>query len=221
MPDSSREERLRGQGYLRVAGVDEAGRGPLAGPLVVAAVVLPVPWPGPQALEDSKRLGPIAREAAFLAVRRQALSWKVRVVSWEVIDRINILQATLAGMAAAVEALRPPPDFVLVDGNRVPGLGVPCEAVVGGDGRCNCIAAASILAKVVRDRLMRVYGRRYPQWGFAQHKGYATRAHREALARYGSSPIHRASFRLKEGAWQGTPPSDDWANPSLPGTWNG
>ena len=119
----------------------------------------------------------------------------------ETIDRINILQATLQGMAQAVKRLNPPPQYVLVDGNRWPEMTVPGEAIVRGDARSCTIAAASIVAKVVRDRLMRVYGRRYPQWGFERHKGYGTAAHRKAMERHGLSPIHRRSFRVKGLPW--------------------
>ena len=204
MADFAIESRLWEQGYRFVAGVDEAGRGPLAGPLVVAAVILPRDWAEPVELDDSKRLSPAQREAAFPAIRRRAVSWRVVVVPPGEIDRVNILRATLAAMARAVERLKPGVDFVLVDGNRAPEpppRRCPCELLVGGDGLSASIAAASILAKVVRDRLMGVYGRRYPQWGFDRHKGYGTRAHRDAIARHGPSPIHRRSFRPGGMAW--------------------
>ena len=220
MPDFAREAELWGAGYRHVAGVDEAGRGPLAGPVVVAAVILPRDWPREWALDDSKRLAPERREVLYGAIRRHALAWRVRVMPCALIDRVNILQATLQGMAEAVERLRPAADFVLVDGNRLPPLAPPAEAIVKGDGRCCSIAAASILAKVVRDRLMRVYGRRYPRWGFAQHKGYATAAHLEALRRWGPSPIHRRTFRVRGMTeWQARQPSAGMENLSLPGFW--
>jgi ribonuclease HII len=221
MPDFAREAELWEQGFRRVAGVDEAGRGPLAGPVVVAAVILPRGWPCELALDDSKRLAPEAREGLYAAIRCHALAWRVRVMPPEVIDRVNILQATLQGMAEAVARLRPAADYVLVDGNRMPPLPGPGEAIVKGDGRCCSIAAASILAKVVRDRLMRVYGQRYPRWGFARHKGYATAEHVEALRRFGPSPIHRRSFRLKDAPWQAAHASGGMENLSLPGIWNG
>jgi ribonuclease HII len=221
MPDFAREAELWGAGYRLVAGVDEAGRGPLAGPVVAAAVILPRGWAGPAPLDDSKRLAPAVREVLFEAIRRHALAWRVRVIGPEWIDRVNILQATLQGMSEAVRRLRPAADYVLVDGNRLPELPGPGEAIVKGDGRCCSIAAASILAKVVRDRLMRVYGQRYPRWGFAQHKGYATREHVEALRRWGPSPIHRRSFRLGDASWQAAQRSGGTENPSLPGIWNG
>lgn len=201
MACSGIERSLYRRGYRRVAGVDEAGRGPLAGPVVIGAVILPPGWRPPVPLDDSKRLSAAGREAAYRAVRAGALAWRLVVVPPAEIDRLNILQATLAGMARAVARLRPAADYVLVDGDRLPPLEGPAEARVGGDGEAACIAAASVLAKVVRDRLMAVYGRRYPEWGFARHKGYGTPAHREALARHGPSPIHRRSFRTGGAAW--------------------
>jgi ribonuclease HII len=198
------ERELAAQGFTRVAGVDEAGRGPLAGPVVVAAVILPLEWRPAARIDDSKRLSAAQRELAYAAIRGAALAWRAVAVGPEEIDRVNILRATLAGMARAVERIQPPPDFVLVDGNKAPALACGCRTVVGGDGLSLSIAAASIVAKVARDRIMRVYAQRYPQWGFAQHKGYPTAAHREALARMGPSPIHRRSFRGKaEAQWAG------------------
>jgi ribonuclease HII len=199
LPDFSLEAALWAEGFRRVAGVDEAGRGPLAGPVVTAAVILPREWPVDIALDDSKRMTPAARERAFGEIRKRAIAYRIAVVSHETIDRINILQATLAGMARAVAGLKLAPDCVLVDGNRAPDTAaqsrtLQCRTVVGGDGKSLSIAAASVLAKVVRDRLMRVYDRRYPGWGFAVHKGYPTAAHREAVARLGASPIHRLTF---------------------------
>jgi ribonuclease HII len=193
-PDFALETALWGAGVRRVAGVDEAGRGPLAGPVVVAAVILPREWPAEIALDDSKRMTPAAREIAFGEIRRRAVAYRIALVSAREIDRINILRATLVGMARAVAGLAGAADWVLVDGNQAPSVAVPCRTVVGGDGRSLSIAAASVLAKVVRDRLMRVYDRRYPGWGFAVHKGYPTAAHRAALARLGPSPIHRRTF---------------------------
>lgn len=197
------EAELWREGYRLVAGVDEAGRGPLAGPVVAAAVILPSQWPAgwPEThrLDDSKRLSAGQRNALFETIRKHALAWRVRAIGPETIDRINILQATLLGMARAVAALDPAPDFVLVDGNQLPETAPPARAVVKGDRLSASIAAASILAKVARDRVMEAYHARYPQWDFARHKGYPTAAHREALLRHGPSPIHRVSFRLKGG----------------------
>lgn len=197
MPDLELESGLWARGFPRVAGVDEAGRGPLAGPVVVAAVVLPQNWRPDVPLDDSKRMSPSAREAAYLAVRRDALDWRMTALQPAEIDRLNILGATLEGMRRVVERLRPLPDYVLVDGNCLPPLVVPGEAVVKGDQRSLSIAAASVLAKVARDRIMRVYALRYPQWGFERHKGYGTAMHREAMVRHGRSPIHRKSFKVR------------------------
>ncbi len=195
MPDFSIESALWKSGFPHVAGVDEAGRGPLAGPVVIAAVVLPHHWPGGVRLDDSKRMSPEAREEAFSEVRGRAVAWRIAVIPPAEIDRINIFQATMVGMREAVSRLRLRPDYVLVDGNRVPDMPWPSRPVVKGDGLSLSIAAASVLAKVARDRIMRAYGQRFPQWGFERHKGYGTRAHLACLERYGPSPIHRATFR--------------------------
>ena len=195
MPDFGLEDRLRRQGFARIAGVDEAGRGPLAGPVVAAAVVLPREWRTEVLLDDSKRLTAEQREASFGAIQRLALGWSVAVVSSTEVDRLNVLQAALQAMAEAVAGLDPSPDFVLVDGNRLPNWNRPARAVVKGDGLSLSIAAASIVAKVVRDGIMRDFGRRYPEWEFDRHKGYGTPRHLEALRRHGPSPIHRLTFR--------------------------
>ena len=186
--------RAGGEGTGRfVAGVDEAGRGPLAGPVVAAAVILDpaVPIRG---LDDSKRLSPRRRADLDLEIRERAVSYAVARADVEVIDAINILQATMQAMREAVGRLDPAPRQVLVDGNRCPDLPCPVRAVVGGDATVAAISAASILAKVARDREMIEMDRRYPGYGFARHKGYGTRAHRDALLRFGPSPIHRLSF---------------------------
>ena len=176
-----------------VAGVDEAGRGPLAGPVVAAAVILDrtVRIAG---VADSKRLSARHREELDLEIRARASSFAVARVGVEVIDAVNILQATMQAMREAVARLDLPPDEVLVDGNRCPDLPCPARAVVRGDATVAAIGAASILAKVARDREMIEMDRRYPEYGFARHKGYGTRAHRDALLRFGPSPIHRTSF---------------------------
>jgi ribonuclease HII len=176
-----------------VAGVDEAGRGPLAGPVCAAAVILDPRRPI-RGLDDSKRLTPAQRAALEPRIQDQTLAWSLAWASAAEIDRINILQASLLAMRRAITALDPSPLRVLVDGNRCPVLDCPAEAVVGGDGRVPAIAAASILAKVARDRLMEGLERHYPGYGFARHKGYPTREHREALARLGPCPEHRRSF---------------------------
>ena len=176
-----------------VAGVDEAGRGPLAGPVVAAAVILD-PSDRIEGLADSKRLSAERRAELDLEIRERALSFAIARVGADVIDAVNILQATMRAMCEAVDGLDVPPDEVLVDGNRCPALSYPARAVVKGDASVAAIGAASILAKVARDREMIEMDRRYPEYGFARHKGYGTRAHREALLRFGPSPIHRASF---------------------------
>ena len=176
-----------------VAGVDEAGRGPLAGPVVAAAVILD-PAARIEGLGDSKRIPAARREELCLEIRERALSCVVARVGVDVIDAVNILRATMRAMREAVLRLDPSPDEVLVDGNRCPALPYPARAVVRGDSSIAAIGAASILAKVARDREMLEMDRRYPEYGFARHKGYGTRAHREALLRFGPSPIHRASF---------------------------
>ena len=175
------------------AGVDEAGRGPLAGPVVAAAVILDPARPIP-GLDDSKRLSPQRREALDAEIRARAAGWAIARVDVDVIDAINILEATMLAMREAVARLDPAPERVLVDGNRCPDLPCPARAVVRGDAGVAAIGAASILAKVARDREMVEMDRRYPGYGFARHKGYGTRAHREALFRLGPSPIHRRSF---------------------------
>ena len=179
-----------------VCGVDEAGRGPLAGPVCAAAVILPEGWE-PEGLNDSKKLSPQKREALYGEITARALAWSVAFASEKEIDEINILQATFLAMRRALEGLSVKPDFALVDGNRDPGLGLPTRCEVKGDGRYACIAAASVLAKVSRDRLMDEYDGVYPQYGFLRHKGYPTKAHYEALAQFGPCPIHRRSFLKK------------------------
>lgn len=174
-------------------GVDEAGRGPLAGPVVVAAVILDVSRPV-AGLADSKRLTGQRREALDAEIREYAVAWAFGRAEPEEIDRINILQATLRAMERAVSALGVKPGQVLVDGNRLPRLSLPARAVVGGDGMVPCISAASILAKVARDAEMCRMAERYPGYGFERHKGYPTVAHLQAMERLGVTEIHRRSF---------------------------
>jgi ribonuclease HII len=176
-----------------VAGVDEAGRGPLAGPVVAAAVILDELQPI-RGLADSKKLGPKTRERLFDEIRARALCCCIAEASVEEIDRLNILQATLLAMRRAVEGLRLKPHRVLVDGNRLPVLAVPAEAIVQGDTKVAAISAASILAKVHRDRLCALLHERHPQYGFDAHKGYATELHLAALRNHGACPEHRRSF---------------------------
>jgi ribonuclease HII len=188
------ERGLHTLGFRRIAGVDEAGRGPLAGPVVAAAVVFPAGFSDPR-INDSKRLTARRREELVPVITAAAVCWAVAESSEAEIDAVNILQATLRAMARAVVALPHTPDYVLVDGSIMPGVPVPGEAVIGGDGSVACVAAASILAKVHRDRLMRAYHERWPAYGFGGNKGYGTTAHLAALAQHGPCPIHRRSFR--------------------------
>lgn len=176
-----------------VAGVDEVGRGPLCGPVVTAAVILDPTRPI-RGLNDSKKLSEARREALFEEIREKALAWCIARAEVEEIDRLNILHATMLAMQRAVEGLAVTPKLALIDGNRCPKLAVPCAPVVKGDGRVPAIAAASILAKVSRDREMLELDQRYPGYGIAGHKGYPTPVHLEALQRLGPTPIHRRSF---------------------------
>jgi ribonuclease HII len=196
VPDFSLETACWAAGHRYVAGVDEAGRGCLAGPVVAAAVILPpdAHLPG---LDDSKRLSAEARTALMPEIRRQALAVGVGQCSPEEIDRLNVLWAALEAMRRAIADLALPPDYLLIDGNR-PLPAPPCtqEAVVKGDARSLSVAAASVVAKVTRDRLMETLHDDYPQYGWAGHKGYPTMEHYAALAAHGPSPHHRRSFRL-------------------------
>lgn len=175
------------------AGVDEAGRGPLAGPVVVAAVILD-PLQTPDGLNDSKRLSEKQREALFPQIQQQALAWSVVEVGVDEIDELNILQATLLGMQRAVESLSPAPLLALIDGNRAPALQCEVRTIVQGDRLEPAISAASILAKVTRDRLMEDFHRRFPCYGFDRHKGYPTAEHLRLLVENGPCAIHRKSF---------------------------
>lgn len=176
-----------------VCGIDEAGRGPLAGPVVAAAVILDPARPV-AGLDDSKKLTARKREALAILIREQALAWSVAEASAAEIDRINILQATFLAMQRAVAGLSCPPLRAVVDGNRCPQLGIPVEAIVKGDGKIAAIAAASILAKTVRDAGMCALDAEYPQYGFARHMGYPTAVHFAALKAHGPCPQHRRSF---------------------------
>jgi len=188
-------DRQRSQnGRLLVAGVDEAGRGCWAGPVVAAAVILPDQW-CPAHLNDSKKLSAARREVLCGEILASALSWGACAVSAAEIDRINILQATLQGMARSLHKLSLEPDLVLVDGLQVPQVPWPAAPVVKGDGTSACIAAASILAKVFRDRVMTVWDRKLPGYGFATHKGYGVATHQAALDRLGPCDIHRFTYK--------------------------
>ena len=185
------EQQAQVRGYRAIAGIDEAGRGPLAGPVVAAAVILPEEFELP-GLTDSKQLSATARERLYPLIRAQALAVGIGVARAEEIDRINILQATLRSMQRAVGRLAVPADFLLIDGN-VP-VPLPQQTLVKGDSRSLSIAAASVVAKVVRDRIMTTYDRLFPGYGFASHKGYGSDAHRRAIAHLGPSPCHRRTF---------------------------
>lgn len=179
--------------YQYVAGVDEVGRGPLAGPVVAAAVILDPEQPI-DGLADSKALSESRREILAVQIRERAIAWAIGRAENEEIDQINILQASLLAMRRAVLGLRPSPEYALIDGNRCPALPCPAEAIVKGDATVAAISAASILAKVSRDREMVALDTTYPGYGFASHKGYPTRVHLDALATLGITPIHRRSF---------------------------
>ena len=184
------------QGFQAICGIDEAGRGPLAGPVCAAAVILPFGCTI-DGLNDSKKLTEKKREQLFDNIQEQALAYAIALVDHETIDRINILEATYVAMRQAVEGLHPAADYALVDGNRSKGLTIPHQCVVGGDAKSPSIAAASILAKVTRDRLMLEQDTLYPAYGFAKHKGYGTKAHYQAILEHGPSPIHRMTFLKK------------------------
>lgn len=187
------ENRARDEGCSIVAGVDEAGRGPLAGPVSVAAVILPQGLYLPH-LNDSKKLSPKLREELFEAISEKAIAIGTALVDAATIDRVNIYQATINGMYEAVFALQPQPEKVLIDAVRLERLPMPSLSIIKGDAKSASIAAASIIAKVTRDRLMDEYDREYPQYGFSRHKGYGTSEHIEAIRKYGPCPIHRKSF---------------------------
>ena len=194
-PDFSRERAALRRGATAVAGVDEVGRGPLAGPVTVAAVILD-PNDIPEGLDDSKALGAARREALAQDIFARARAIAIAHASPAEIDTLNIRGATLRAMGRALAALAVRPDFALIDGRDVPpGLICPAEAIIGGDGLSVSIAAASIVAKVTRDSLMRRMDSQFPGYGFAVHAGYPTKVHREALARLGPTPIHRLTFR--------------------------
>lgn len=187
------ECQLADQGYKAVCGVDEAGRGPLCGPVVAAACILPMDT-AIEGLNDSKKLTPKKRDLLFDMIKEKAIAYCVAEASVEEIDQMNILEADLLAMRRAIAGLAVPADYVLVDGNIAREFPLPARAVVHGDAISPSIAAASILAKVTRDRICEELDRQYPQYGIAKHKGYGTKAHMEALRKYGPSPIHRSKF---------------------------
>lgn len=187
------ENELRAQGFTAICGVDEAGRGPLCGPVVAAACILPEGYI-PEGINDSKKLTEKKREKLFDIICENAVAYCIAEASVEEIDRLNILEADLLAMRRAIEGLSLRADYALIDGNIARDFQVPAKAVIHGDAISPSIAAASILAKVTRDRLCLALDREYPQYGIAKHKGYGTKMHMDALRQYGPSPIHRKQF---------------------------
>lgn len=190
------EGEIFNEGYRAIAGVDEAGRGPLAGPVVAAAAVLPLELfiPG---LNDSKQMRPAARDRVYELLLREKVAFGIGIGTVEEIDALNILGATKLAMQRAISALPKQPDFLLIDALKLPAITLPQKEIIHGDALSLSIAAASVFAKVTRDRIMEELDREYPVYGFATHKGYPTSAHYRALAQYGPSPVHRRSFRLE------------------------
>ncbi len=191
------EETLYKKGILHVAGVDEAGRGPLAGPVVAGAVILP-PYCEILGLDDSKKISEKKRYHLEEEIKAKALSWAIGGVTPREIDRINIYQATIRAMMLAIRKLCLTPEYLLIDAMKLKEVALPQTGIIKGDQKSASIAAAGILAKCHRDRLMILYDKRYPGYGFQQHKGYPTQAHRRAILQLGSSPIHRLTFQVKE-----------------------
>lgn len=193
MPDYSVENEIALSGYKFICGVDEAGRGPLAGPVCAASVILTVDTEI-EGLNDSKKLTEKRREVLFDIIKEKAVAYSVAFATVDEIEKFNILNATFLAMKRAVEGLQLSADFAIIDGNRLPELSIPAKAVVKGDMKSMSVAAASVLAKVTRDRLLLEYDKKYPEYGFAAHKGYGTKAHYEAINKYGVTEIHRKSF---------------------------
>jgi ribonuclease HII len=191
----------RQRGYRIIAGIDEAGRGPLAGPVVAAAVILPPDYRHSE-INDSKQLTPGKRERLYEVIKTDALAVGLGVVEASVIDHVNILQATLMAMRDAVLDLSPVPDYLLIDGRTRIDVRTPQETIIAGDRKSISIAAASIIAKVSRDRIMEIYHRQFPQYNFLKNKGYGTDEHREAIHRCGRCKIHRLSFTVKSSHHQ-------------------
>ena len=197
MPDFEYELSAKEKGYKCICGVDEAGRGPLAGPVCAAAVILPENCEI-EGLNDSKKLSEKKREMLFDVICEKAVSYSIAFGSIEEIEEFNILEATFIAMNRAIDGLDVTPDFALIDGNRAPkNIKIPCETVVKGDFKSASIAAASILAKVTRDRLMEEYDEKYPEYNFKKHKGYGTKEHTKLILKYGVSEVHRPSFLKK------------------------
>lgn len=197
MPDFELELVAKADGYQIVCGVDEAGRGPLAGPVCAAAVILDDDTVI-DGINDSKKLSEKKREALYSVITEKAIAYSVAFATVEEIEQYNILNATYLAMNRAIDNLKIKPDFALIDGNRVPnGISVPCNTVVKGDAKSASISAASILAKVTRDRLLLEYDKKYPEYDFAKHKGYGTAEHISAIKKYGICEVHRPSFLKK------------------------
>lgn len=194
--DYSYEKLAIEKGFKTICGIDEAGRGPLAGPVYAAAVILPIDLEI-DGLNDSKKLTEKKREALFDVICEKAISYSIGIATEEEIDEINILNATFLAMRRAVDGLSVKPDYALIDGNQHPGLSIADETVIKGDGKSMSIAAASILAKVSRDRFMLQIAEKYPEYCFEKHKGYGTKFHYEMIEKYGVAPIHRRSFLKK------------------------
>lgn len=197
VPDYTYETAAKNSGFTYVCGVDEAGRGPLAGPVFAAAVILPDDCPEIEGLNDSKKLSEKRREAIFGIIIEKAVAYCVASASVDEIEEHNILNATFMAMKRAVEGLNVPADYAIIDGNRTPDLDIPCGTLIKGDSKSCSVAAASILAKVTRDRYITELDEKYPQYGFAKHKGYGTKAHTDAILEYGPCEIHRMSFLKK------------------------
>ncbi len=194
MPDYEFEKAAVNSGFSCICGVDEAGRGPLAGPVCAAAVILPA-GAVIEGLDDSKKLTEKKRERLYDIIKQTAVAYSVAYGTLEEIETVNILEATYLAMNRAIEGLNVKPDFALIDGNRVPrGIKIPCETIVKGDSKSMSVAAASVLAKVTRDRLMLEYDKKYPEYNFKKHKGYGTKEHTELIRQYGPCEIHRLSF---------------------------
>lgn len=193
MPDYSIEKEIKAEGYKLICGVDEAGRGPLAGPVCAAAVILSDDTEI-EGLNDSKKLTERKREQLFDVIREKAVAYSVAYASVEEIEELNILGATFLAMQRAIEGLSVPADFAIIDGNRLPKLKIAAKPVIKGDMHSMSVAAASVLAKVTRDRLLLEYDKEYPEYKFSAHKGYGTKAHYEAIKEHGITPIHRKSF---------------------------
>ena len=193
MPDYSIEQELHGEGFTFVCGVDEAGRGPLCGPVFAAACILPDGL-YIEGLNDSKKLTEKKREKLFDIIKKEAVAYSIASADVEEINEMNILEADLLAMRRAIDGLGVKADFAIIDGNIARDFQIPARAVVKGDSKSMSIAAASVLAKVARDRLCLELDREFPQYGIAKHKGYGTKEHKEALRKYGPSPIHRKKF---------------------------